>query len=761
MFFVLLISITLANPNTVLLPGDAPPQRWTDPVIQSQIRPLMRRLHTLYSPTIGFPAVVDSGKQFAIWSARRIHKAVLVPADNCAEAVSLEFDSAQSQGDDRLWRTVVRVPVMTPRAFWDLEITWEDGTLHREPLAVRVLGGISDTEDFRIAVMTDHQLRDPSWELGKTALAPRNRPKHGEKKDNLAITQQIFHELRLLDPDMVVHLGDLLFGLDFSSEYSEMFKRISQSQLVSFYIPGNHDAYATYSIQLPKLGSVSVNLLACKSKIPKNLDFNASWVEIWGFLSCMYSGLKEELFDHLVIDGLEQWKALIGPVNTSFVRGRFHFIFLNTYGGTARRRHSFSVYREIFDRFLGAPMVDNYGGTLSEEDLSFVQKELNAAVAAGRTPVIFGHHDPRGNMHQTPYHRNEPFPTDPVGINHFEEWNYDDEWDSDPTDGRGKETAFENSGVRLVRMLAKTGGYYISGHVHKDEQWTYGVGDRIGRDVVVEKPLVFIKVTTASAATKDDSVWGYRLFTARADGTLSLEETVPGHLSVPAGNFWVNTYVTNGKGEVHTFNALPKPVDVRLSFCVPFHPAGYRFTDAHGRRLELVDTSFSTHSFSRFVYRIVLPAGQRSFQQPERVDAVLMPVMGNRPPEIRWLADGRPIVLRDGDTVEAQKLDASPTHDPDGDPLAQAHFLSAGRVIPGFVWSDGPADVVFAVRDHAGAWSRMALRVTSRTVVPGHVRSRGAHGCGCNCRISPGPVPLLSLGILLGLTFFLRRRLGR
>ncbi len=742
------------------LPGDLPEARLIDAPPAAQERPLARRLHRLRSPSIGFPAVAASGENFAIWSERGLEKAVLLPADDCGAPVILALEASEFRLDGRFRRTVARIPAEAPRGVWHLEITWDDGTRHVEPQAVRTLGPVPESRDFRLAVMTDHQLLDPSWELGDTALAPESRPRYGESMANAAMTQQIFHELQLLDPDLVVHLGDLLFGLDYTAEYESMLSRIRRSRVASFYIPGNHDAYATYSLRLPDLGSVALNLVACRSRMPKDLDFKASWTEIWGFLSCLYSGLKDELFDHLVSDGLEHWKALLGPVNTAFVHGRFHFILLNTYGGTSRRRHSFSVYIHAFRRFIGAPMVDNYGGTLSEADLAFVEAELRAAAAAGRTPVVFGHHDPRGNMHQTPYHRNEPFPTDPVGINHFEEWNYDDDWDSDPSDARGRETAFENSGVRLLRLLARTGGYYISGHLHKDGQWTYAPGERIGRDVVAEKKLTFIKVTTAAASTKDGSRWGYRLFTARADGTLDLAETVPGRKSVPAGNFWVQTGIVNGRGELHAFNALPVPVEARVTLCVPPLPSGYRFTDGAGRRLELVHADFPAQTFSRFTYRLLLPPGKRPFSEPTRLDAVLDQARDNRPPELAWNVDGKRRVLQEGEIVMARKLDASPSRDPDGDALAQAHFAARGRVVSGFVWQGEAQNVVFAVRDDAGAWSRMTLSVSSPSPKP-RTRPANAHGCGCACRDAAATVPVASLILLLGLLAFFRRRLWR
>ncbi len=737
-FLFSLMIMTAAKTTPGTLPGDLPAAALLPAAPAPQEQPVVARIRDLRSPVIGHPALVHAGARFAVWTTRRFSVARLLPADGCGGPVTLRHGVSAPGADGRLVRTEVTVPADAPRAAWNLELLWEDGTRFEEPLAVRVLGpapaaGQGDAP-FRFAVMTDHQLLDPSWEVGDTAHAPAKRPWHGEKKANLAMTEQIFRELGLLDPDMVVHLGDLLFGLKFPEEYAAMFRRISKSRLVSFYIPGNHDAYATYSVRLPELGALALGVVSCRSKMPKDLDFTANWYEIFTFLSCLYSDLKEELFDHLVADGLEHWKATLGPLNFAHARGRFHFIFLNTYGGTNRRRHSFSVYVKMFDRYIGAPMVDNYGGTLSEEDLAFVQGELDEAGRQGRTPVVFAHHDPRGNTDAAPYHQNEPFPTDPVGINHFEEWNYDGAWDSNPDDARGKESGADNSGTRLLAMLAKSGGYYISGHLHKDGEWRYAPGSTLGKSALrVVRHLTFVKVTTAASSTKDGSRWGYRLFTALPDGTLDLAPVVPGRRSIPAGNFWVETKLADDRGEVRVHNALPVPLTLRVPVCVPAAGTGYRLVSGTGARQSLVDAPFATEGFLRFVWRVEAPVGVSAFAAPGALDMVLAPAEGNRPPEVRLTADGRP-VTPDAEVPAPLLLDATGSTDPDGDPLAGAHFVAGDALVEGSRWAPGQATgpFTFAVRDDAGAWTRAryTLGPPRRQDPP---RSAGPRGCGCNC----------------------------
>ena len=750
----------LGAPPQGTLPGDLPPASRIDTAPEPQEQPVARRIRLLRSPTIGHPAIVHAGERFAIWSTQRIATARLLPADGCGAPVGLSVFAAQTT-DGRLLRVEALVPALAPRAAWHLELQWEDGTRTEEPLAVRTLAAMSGDGTFTFAVLADHQLLDPSWEIGDTALAPGSRPTHGEKRANLAMTEQIFSELRLLDPDMVVHLGDLLFGLKYPEEYESMFRRIAKSRLVANYIPGNHDAYATYSVRLPDLGALALGFVQCRSKMPKSLDFRASWFEIWTFLSCMYTDLKDELFSHLVSDGLEHWKATLGPLNHAWARGRFHFIFLNTYGGTNRRRHSFSIYVKMFDRHIGAPMVDNYGGTLSDEALEFVKDQLELAAREGRTPVVFGHHDPRGNAEQTPYHQNEPFPTDPVGINHFEEWNYDGAWDSDPKDARGRETASDNSGVKLLQLLAKSGGYYISGHLHKDGQWRYAAGDPVTRAVRAQKTLTFVKVTTAAGSTKDGSRWGYRVFTARPDGELDLTPLVPGRKSIPGGNFWVDTRLEDVRGEVRLFNALPVPLTLAVSLCVPADAAGYRLKSGTGAKQELVSAPHAKEGNTRFVYRVAVPPGVSAFATPGRLDLVLSPAEGNRPPEVRLTADALSVVP--GTEVPLpRRFDASGTTDPEKDALAEAHFQAGETVIFGNQWEPGaaanPGDFTFAVRDDAGAWTFTRFTLGAPRKTP--PRAPAARGCGCNCTFATSAGSGFGL-LLIGLGFFLyRRRLG-
>ena len=107
-------------------------------------------------------------------------------------------------------------------------------------------------------------------------------------------------------------------------------------------------------------------------------------------------------------------------------------------------------------------------------------------------PVVFGHHDPRGSRVDPRYAANEAFPTDPLGLGPFEEWNFDGAWDSshgEQVSGDvgafvSKESAEKNSGVEFLGLLARYGGTYICGHAHYDDDQYYPVGSRLGPHAV-------------------------------------------------------------------------------------------------------------------------------------------------------------------------------------------------------------------------------------------------------------------------------------
>jgi hypothetical protein len=159
---------------------------------------------------------------------------------------------------------------------------------------------------------------------------------------------------------------------------------------------------------------------------------------------------------------------------------------------------------------------------------------------------------------------NDAFPTAPLGLGPFEEWNFDSAaWDSDPWDTRSGETPARNSGTRLLEIFAQPGGYYLFGHGHFDQRSVYDVGSRLGPHRV-QRRVDFLRTTTASGGVVGHGYWGYRLL--RASGPdLALVDYAPeiGLGSIPSGNLWQRE--RRGTRVVHQFsNPGEHPVRLEL-----------------------------------------------------------------------------------------------------------------------------------------------------------------------------------------------------
>ncbi|MBU1070558.1 hypothetical protein KJ975_13420, partial [Myxococcota bacterium] len=104
------------------LPGDLPLSAQNDTPPAAQEQPVAVRIRQLRSPTIGFPAILNSGGRFAIWSTRKPASARLLPADGCGAPQILVLSMPTSVADGRMFRTEAGVPGLAPRAAWHLEI---------------------------------------------------------------------------------------------------------------------------------------------------------------------------------------------------------------------------------------------------------------------------------------------------------------------------------------------------------------------------------------------------------------------------------------------------------------------------------------------------------------------------------------------------------------------------------------------------------------------------------------------------------------
>src|SRR5581483_1605237 len=185
---------------------------------------------------------------------------------------------------------VYTVPVSVPRdatpGVYDLALTSADFTLattDRQPNAVRVLDPARKSPCF--AIIADSQTQDINTQVPPQRL------------------QAMLEEIRLRAPDFVLFCGDWNFGSDYTSEYEENRRIFAASGLAIFYVPKNHDGYATV--------------------IPLTSGPNPP-------------GRVER-------DGLEAWKRYVGPTLYSFDWLGQHFVGINSMGGPPERRNSVGI----------------------------------------------------------------------------------------------------------------------------------------------------------------------------------------------------------------------------------------------------------------------------------------------------------------------------------------------------------------------------------------------------------------------------------
>jgi len=663
------------------------------PYASQKERPV-RRIDRILYPTIGFPVLVGCGGRFQVWIRDRLTDRsravdrtawhlVLATNERGGQRYRLTVLSVQ-RVHGNLYQISVRMPADTADDAFHLELTDPQGRHDRQNRSVRVLCPIA--RHFRFVIMADHQLWDPSWKFKPGQKNNGTYPTWGQKDLNKRITRQGFAEVELLDPAFVLYMGDLVFGLDYAREYPMMHDWWKHHRFVSFMVPGNHDGYARYTIKLKgNLIRMAQAATSCRSVFPRH----RSWTAVFRYLACLYRDIKDVLFDNLVHDGLVSYVRTFGPPYYSFDLGRYHFVALNTYDGTNRRRHAFSLWIPFRGLKLGAPAVDNYGGYLSLRQFAWLKKDLARAAAGHQTIVFIGHQDPRGNRTGRRYDVNNPFPTDPISAGHFEEWNYDSKrWDSNPNDARGVEAPRHNSATELLRLVARYGSYYFSGHIHKDDVQLFRPGDDIADGIKARHQIVFVRTTTAAAGVRDDGYWGYRLVEASPAGTLDVSpyDRKLGMSSVPVGNFWVETRPARPAPTRILHSTLPRSLKVTLRYRLTYSAhRGYRFVTAEGRELKLESLFVDPNTnLATYLVAAALPDTNGRFPVLPHMDKTLevrtKVAWNNRPPKpvvlLTSLPTGsvaigpnrsdRAIHLPAGTAI---RLDASASKDPEGRPL--------------------------------------------------------------------------------------------
>ena len=282
----------------------------------------------------------------------------------------------------------------------------------------------------------------------------------------LSFVRQLFTELSFLDPEFILYSGDLVFGSFYPLEYTWSWEILSSHSLPLFMVPGNHDGYASGG--------------------------------------------------GLLRDGLEYWKQIIGPTYYSFNYGDTnHFVCLNTYDGSGPQRDALYF------------AAQKWGGSLGQEQLEWLEKDLEEASDEEKNSIIIAHHDPRGNIHR--------FGGD---INLADEDN----------DGYAEATEFLDmlfyqewndraSGEEMMRLIRESNtlhagnprlghiSHVFLGHVHSDF---------VDRDEASNTWWVHT-TSTGSVLNSRDDFFGYRIIEVEGNQIVRLNRTAPEEVELPPG----------------------------------------------------------------------------------------------------------------------------------------------------------------------------------------------------------------------------------
>ncbi len=787
-FFMFLSLLGLPSSHGFCATPNAFPR--CQPIVSHGGKPASHYPNEIISPRSGDPAVVawgdsfellirtlgsfsgsDSPGDWAVWLTTSAYDPWGVKIGKTPGfAFALKVEGVQQGSCTGTMSLTVNAGYMAPRDTYHLRVLGPMGIDVSSIYSVRLLGA-KKTRGVTIAVIADHQLKDPSVKLGGGNLNNGAFPHLGDT-DAESIMLQETSELSFFDPDLVLHLGDLVFGTDYKSEIPDTLHLWWQKPLGTLMVPGNHDGMALYRLSLrPGWYKDALHSLSCANKaLSKDIDVYG----VFSLLVCLYGDLKKMLFENLDQDGLSFWRRYIGPENFSLTLGKTRFVGLNSYSGSAQRRHGFALKLEAFglDLNLGTA-VDNYGGFLTPALLEWLRGEFDAAKKNKERVVLFLHHDPRGNEDSTwpdVYHPNLPFPTEPLGLRKFQEWNFEGnpDWDSDPEDGVSAETQKSNSAVSLLRLISSGVDLVLMGHAHVDRDRVYEPGEELvkGSGIRAAKRLRFTRVTTASAHPGDaDGYWGYRMAEISKDGVHGLswmpDKTMA---SVPAGNLWISGDGMLRRKNRHglsddlvyvVHNGLPRAVSGRLMAYLHASVSGWSFsTDSKGCQVRLEDMAVGQGAQNIYYLRVHVPAYQaKTFPAPKGKEST-MRIMAhraskNRVPVVDFCMSSPAPGAR-----QEVVFDASKSDDPDGDKIISFKwdfgdgYTHRGKRVGHSFQQVGQYRVRLTVTDSHGAYSSYTKTV------------RVSKGLSCSSSAS-GDLWGLVLGLMLVAFLSIRKTRSR
>ncbi len=334
------------------------------------------KISYLRYPTLGCPSIVQAGSTGTAWiklgDGGSTSTCVLAvsPNSGVGAAYTLPVLGVAYDSSVGITKVTYQVPAEVPEDTYDLKLSVP--ALSVTDLQYNCFKVVNqESSSYRFLVISDTHFNTPTgfWSPGNYNTGNYNA---------YSIIQQMKKEIRSLNPTFVLLSGDLMFGLDYTYEYNNVWDIWKDAGFPIFMAPGNHDAYSCIKDRW---------LLGIHS--PKR-------------------------------DGLDYWRKYLGPCYYSFEFGGVHFQAVNSADGTPERRDGFLI------------VIENYGGDLLPEQMAWITADL-AGVNGQIVPYM--HHNPMGG-----YRENKSFGMTDWVISRIVEWittgNFDDysqQWNSEST----------------------------------------------------------------------------------------------------------------------------------------------------------------------------------------------------------------------------------------------------------------------------------------------------------------------------------------
>ena len=456
MFLLLIItSIFLLVPTNMLLLADQSTERIDVDPISFQTYP-------------GFYQDLDSSIEINIIYPRSSIPVILTPTQSCIiQFQSLSFETLTATITTAYNSLSESIPLSIESITEENNIKYATVTipenvpaeLYNLTLTIETEGETYSTTRPR-AISVKEEISDSYTFVHLTDFHigdPRGLTENFKEIIGWKAARKTVEEINMLNPDFVIISGDLTFGQLYPFEYTFEYQTCYEI-LQDFTVP-------TY---------------LC----PGNHD---------GYVQTFQ-------------DGLKFWEDYFGPLYYSFDYQDTHFLSINSYDWPYKARLGFSY------------LVFNWGGSIQEEQLNWIESDLSTHSEADQTFMMM-HHNPL--------------------------------WDTtgDSLVGNG----YYNRDALLDLIRLNEVNAVFDGHVHYD-------------DVTTDNDTLYVTTTTASSSIdSDDGYWGYRLITVE-DGSIAEYNYQEPKYSIPS--YQINV-LDEQSNSITIENKLVKPITVQHEFIVP------------------------------------------------------------------------------------------------------------------------------------------------------------------------------------------------